>query len=343
MPRSLASLGPCTVTGRPSKVYSPSSKAWMPAMPLIRVLLPAPLSPTRAVTWPGRTSMSTPRSTCTAPKLFWMPRRLSRGSTDAGGPVFSGASTDTADLLVRGLWGWSPGTGGGASGGPCRLGGRAARAGPGARAPGSGDAGAAAAAVRLAQAGLVAGGLEVGRAHVGELLVAVVEHLLHVLGGDGDRRGQRGRDVHLGLGVRHGAGGQRVGLVLVALDQRDRQVRGGLGLEVGVLVDGHALVAGEDGLQALDRGVLAGDGDVTVAAHGLEPGDDAAGHRVVGGDDAVDFAVVLRVELLEGRAGLRGVPEAALVADEGVVTRVHLRLEGLLVALLEQRGVVVAR
>ena len=49
------------------------SKAWMPAMPLIRVLLPAPLSPTSAVTWPGRTSKSTPRRTCTAPKLFGFP------------------------------------------------------------------------------------------------------------------------------------------------------------------------------------------------------------------------------------------------------------------------------
>ena len=46
-------LGAVDVTGWPSKVYSPSSKAWMPAMPLIRVLLPAPLSPTSAVTSPG--------------------------------------------------------------------------------------------------------------------------------------------------------------------------------------------------------------------------------------------------------------------------------------------------
>src|SRR6478672_10894276 len=87
MPRALASLGPCTVTGRPSKRYSPESNAWMPATPLIRVLLPAPLSPTRAVTWPARTSRSTPRSTWTAPKLFSMPRRLRIGcsrSTGAG-------------------------------------------------------------------------------------------------------------------------------------------------------------------------------------------------------------------------------------------------------------------
>ena len=53
MPRSLAWRGLVTVTGCPSNVYVPESKAWMPAMPLISVLLPAPLSPTSAVTWPG--------------------------------------------------------------------------------------------------------------------------------------------------------------------------------------------------------------------------------------------------------------------------------------------------
>src|SRR4051794_36619659 len=330
MPRALASLGPCTFTGWPAKKYSPSSKAWMPAMPLMRVLLPAPLSPTSAVTWPGRTSRSTPRSTCTAPKLFWMPRRLSIGSTDADCPDFSGASTDTGFSSSRvwaGASGWEKGPG----------------ARPVGTGPRSGAAGAARAASGLLQAGLVARGLEVRGAHVGELLVAVVEDLLHVLGGDGDRRRQRGRDVLAQLGVRHRTRGQRVGLLLVTLDQGDRQVRGGLGLELDVLVDGHALVAGEDGLQALHRGVLAGDGNVTVAAHGLEAGDDAAGHGVVGGDHAVDLAVVLGVELLERRAGLRGVPEAALVTDELVVAGVHLGLEGGLVALLEQRGVVVAR
>src|SRR3954454_17799138 len=51
----------------------------MPAIPLMRVDLPAPLSPTRAVTCPAQASRFTPLSTCTAPKLFWIPRRLSRG------------------------------------------------------------------------------------------------------------------------------------------------------------------------------------------------------------------------------------------------------------------------
>src|SRR5918911_237241 len=52
----------------------------MPAIPLMSVDLPAPLSPTSAVTCPAQASRLTPLSTCTAPKLFWIPRRLSRGA-----------------------------------------------------------------------------------------------------------------------------------------------------------------------------------------------------------------------------------------------------------------------
>ena len=54
MPSALACFGVGTWTGWPSKRYSPLSNAWIPAIPLIRVLLPAPLSPTSAVTWPSR-------------------------------------------------------------------------------------------------------------------------------------------------------------------------------------------------------------------------------------------------------------------------------------------------
>src|SRR6478735_7483809 len=42
----------------------------MPAMHLINVDLPAPLSPTRAITSPSRTSKSTASSARTWPKLF---------------------------------------------------------------------------------------------------------------------------------------------------------------------------------------------------------------------------------------------------------------------------------
>ena len=45
-----------------------------------------------------------------------------------------------------------------------------------------------------------------------------------------------------------------------AFGQRDGDFRGGLGLEVGRLVDGHVLLAGDDPLHAGDRRVLAGAG-----------------------------------------------------------------------------------
>src|SRR6476646_5402089 len=45
----------------------------MPATHLISVDLPAPLSPTSAITSPARTSKSTPRRACTWPKLFVTP------------------------------------------------------------------------------------------------------------------------------------------------------------------------------------------------------------------------------------------------------------------------------
>src|ERR1700742_3582268 len=61
--------------GEPSKTISPESNGWIPATHLIRVLFPAPLSPTRAVTSPARTSKSTSRRTWTAPKLLLIPRR----------------------------------------------------------------------------------------------------------------------------------------------------------------------------------------------------------------------------------------------------------------------------
>ena len=51
----------------------------MPATHLIRVDLPAPLSPTRAITSPVRTSNSTSVSACTEPKLFEIPWSSSSG------------------------------------------------------------------------------------------------------------------------------------------------------------------------------------------------------------------------------------------------------------------------
>src|SRR3954452_12341096 len=55
----------------------------MPAIDLISVDLPAPLSPTSAITSPSRTSKSTSISACTEPKFFETPRQSSVGVVDA--------------------------------------------------------------------------------------------------------------------------------------------------------------------------------------------------------------------------------------------------------------------
>ena len=51
-PQAAESFGPLIETGSPSQRISPSSIGWMPAIALIRVDLPAPLSPTSAMTSP---------------------------------------------------------------------------------------------------------------------------------------------------------------------------------------------------------------------------------------------------------------------------------------------------
>jgi hypothetical protein len=59
IPSDDEACGPFRDTGRPSKSTWPSSMGMMPEMILMRVDFPAPLSPTRATTSPGRTSKST--------------------------------------------------------------------------------------------------------------------------------------------------------------------------------------------------------------------------------------------------------------------------------------------
>ena len=66
-------MGPWMFTGSPSKRISPLSDGWMPAMHLMSVDLPAPLSPTSAMTSPFDTWKSTSNSAWTAPKLFETP------------------------------------------------------------------------------------------------------------------------------------------------------------------------------------------------------------------------------------------------------------------------------
>src|SRR5215212_2098110 len=80
MPSATASVGLVIVTSRPSNEIVPESSGWMPAIVLTSVDLPAPLSPTRATTSPGRTSKSTLLSAWTGPKLLLTPFRARTGA-----------------------------------------------------------------------------------------------------------------------------------------------------------------------------------------------------------------------------------------------------------------------
>src|SRR5918999_5521937 len=115
MPRRAASLGPWMFTSWPSKRISPLSNGWMPAMHLISVDLPAPLSPTSAMTSPWDTWKSTSNSAWTAPKLLETPTSSRTGvsvtfvsppspTADPGAPR-AGRPRDSllkADLLALG-------------------------------------------------------------------------------------------------------------------------------------------------------------------------------------------------------------------------------------------------
>ena len=95
MPRRAASLGPWIETGVPSKEISPESIGWIPAIDLISVDLPAPLSPTSAMISPGWTTRSTSVSACTEPKCFDTPR-----SSSVGVPVFDAVADIDGDSIM---------------------------------------------------------------------------------------------------------------------------------------------------------------------------------------------------------------------------------------------------
>src|SRR5215467_6516683 len=82
MPSAVASFGRLMWTGRPSHLISPPLGSQMPAMHLISVVLPAPLSPTSAVTCPAGMSRLTFVRACTGPKLLPTPRSCSRAPDD---------------------------------------------------------------------------------------------------------------------------------------------------------------------------------------------------------------------------------------------------------------------
>src|SRR5918996_234408 len=82
MPRSSASRGLFMATGWPSIRICPSVGWCTPERVLIRVDLPAPLSPKRHMTSPACTFMVTPFSAITEPNRLTM----SRSSTSGGAP-----------------------------------------------------------------------------------------------------------------------------------------------------------------------------------------------------------------------------------------------------------------
>src|SRR5690554_3141831 len=79
MPRSSASAGLANVTRSPSRIISPWSALCTPERILIMVLLPAPLSPSRQWTSPGRTVIEMSLRAMTLPKYLLMLRTSSAG------------------------------------------------------------------------------------------------------------------------------------------------------------------------------------------------------------------------------------------------------------------------
>ena len=173
---------------------------------------------------------------------------------------------------------------------------------------------------------------------------AVLDHGgRHVRGGDPDRGEQDRRDVGVGRGVLRGAVDQRRGGVWPARRYRATRRRG-LGLEVDRLVDRAALVALQDVLQTRQRGVLAGGRELlgrdlfsfcrtAITALALSS---------FGVTTALMFGCAVYCwSKVVGRH--RGRPGAGRLADLHVGAVVEVRLEHAVVALGEQRGVVVGR
>src|SRR4051812_745457 len=171
----------------------------MPEIALIRVDLPAPLSPTRAATSPAPTSKSTSVSARTAPKLLLTPFSSSRGCFDPTACCVAVASV-TSLLPLR-------------CGPLCSL------------------------STSLLHAVLLARRLERARADLARLPEAVLDDgVLDVVSGDRDGLQQDRGDLLLavvGLAVDEAARGG------LALDQGHGERRRVLGLGLDRLVHGH--------------------------------------------------------------------------------------------------------
>src|SRR2546421_4928294 len=279
----------------------------MPPTHLTRVDLPAPLSPTRAVTSPAWAVRSTSRRTWTGPKLLLIPRSSRRGAVTGVAPSSFAhrVAARSCDAVSR----------------------RRTVATPGQEARRSADAG------RCALGGVRP------RAQISLGHKAVVHNLLDGVLVDRFGRLEGSLDWLAAGGVGHRLAGRRVG----ALGQGHRQLRGRIRFLLHGLVHGHALVTVEDVLQALDGGVLPGHRYLPVEVVLLQDRDDRVGHAVVGDECALDV-LVRGQHLLEDRAGLGVVPvryRRVRALDERAV-RV-LRVEYRVVALREQRRVVVGR
>ena len=266
-------------------------------MHLISVDLPAPLSPTRAMTSPGDTRKSTSNSAWTAPKLFETPCSSRTGVSVtihlSSSPCSGSGGAPAGRPRTFSTEGRSPCT----SRRPCRR-----RSPPPSGSPAR----------------------------------RVYSVMLSLVTGTGSSRTDGTSLVSLLTGV---VSTRR----LLALRERDRELRGRVGLLLDRLVDGHALIAVDDVLDALQRRVLAGDRDLRELAL-LERRDRGVAEAVVGGEHAVDLVAVLLQDLLEDRQRLLVVPVGhGLVVDLLPVTRVELRVDDRVVAVLEQRRVVVGR
>src|SRR5436309_387484 len=97
IPSSWASAGVRLSTGPPSKTIDPSSGAVVPEATFINVDLPAPFSPSRAWTSPGRTSNETSLSATTASKCLVIPTMDNVGCRAL---LLFSAITVTATLLL---------------------------------------------------------------------------------------------------------------------------------------------------------------------------------------------------------------------------------------------------